>query len=301
MAGQYTFRVIDSDDPILLERARDDRGKLLKRGVVAPIAFIENVPGHEERQLDRFIVLVPPSDHTTTEGARKELPGSREVNLAPNRSEGVVRPMPYPNQLEFDRTAVYITGAANSGKSTSAGKLMEIWGLLERNKDKKIYCFARMIDPAFKDVRPVPTYIFVEKDEDIEKVLQLKVPDFANSLVVFDDMDSQSRKDLDTHMLNLRDDILRLGRKHLIDIIVVNHQAADYKRTAKCLGECTAWVCYPRGGMSNQIDYIGRNKLSMGKLDVEKLKHLPGARGWAQITCTAPRFVLHELGCYFLE
>lgn len=334
---RYTFKMIDSDDPLLLVKGKQ---------AVTPVAWVKGLANLNRSGLDRFVVLLPPppfgvSPHaappsggaeegkegkgerkkqhrirmgapaiesavesTTTRKSEREpnyAQGTTEIRLDPFGREGELCMFPYPNQSLTDRMIVWVTGAQNSGKSTAAANIVSIFQRLERNEGKKVFIIARTPnDPAYRVLDPDPIYIPLESDKDKAAFLKLRMEDFASSLVIFDDTETFPDRLVQEHSRGLRDDILEAGRKHFIDILMTNHLTRDWQRTRRPLAEMTQWLCFPRSGSSAQLESTAKTYFGMTPEQIARIKALPGDRGWACVSSLAPRFVLHELGCWFL-
>jgi hypothetical protein len=94
---------------------------------------------------------------------------------------------------------------------------------------------------------------------------------FAQSLVIFDDIDNISDKKILEAVRNIRDRILETGRKSWITCIVMCHSLLDGKNTKKTLSECTDIVLFPSSGNFNATSgyltrYFGLNTASIRSL-----------------------------------
>lgn len=323
MSRQWTLRLIDSDDPILRRKGKD---------AVSPIALLENLPQLKALGLDRFLVLVPPpalirpplhddrkravrppllgqtGEHKgrsapvpvgEVSSTREEIAGTNEILLPEDGSLGVLCPMPWPNQSLTDRLCALMVGPSNAGKSTLAAKLMEIWAALPKNDGKPMYVFSRLAnDPALRYIVPEPTYCDIDNKAEM---LGMTIEDFANSFVLFDDVESVDDKEVRDHLRELRDKCLEAGRKLHIEMAVCGHLGLDYQKTRKPLNESTLICLFPRSGAGTSVTGICKRYLGMSDKEIERIKHFSGERGWAVIGTVAPRWVLHENGCYIMD
>jgi hypothetical protein len=191
------------------------------------------------------------------------------------------------------RTTHYICGANGSGKS---------------------FYLASYIKDSFYKYFPkdYPIYLFSEKEEDeaftgitmkkikIDKELvtdPLNFNDFANSLVIFDDVDAITG-DIGKAIVELRDKILKNGRSIKISCIITNHTFTDGKYTKSMLNECECITFFFRN-YNRSLKYLLENYIGLNKDAINILK---GAKSRATTYVKSyPNVIIQEKAIYTIN
>ena len=124
----------------------------------------------------------------------------------------------------------------------------------------------------------------------------ISLDELANSLVVFDDIDQITDKNIQNAVWNLRDRILEVGRSKGISICVVAHQITNYKQSRICLNESDYVVFFPKSGASYQIKYFLKNYGGLEKVNINKIMNLPSRS--VILKKTYPLAVIYNTGVY---
>ena len=171
-----------------------------------------------------------------------------------------------PNDSKFqqipdnisERQIVYITGPSGSGKSTYTRKLIEQFK--KKNKDLEVYLFSAL--PEDESLDSIKPKRIILDDSLMSDPLEIK--DFANSIVIFDDIDVISNKKIREEVYKLLNQGLETGRHYKINMIVTNHLPTNGKETRRILNECHQIVYFPHSASGRikylLIDYIGLDK-----------------------------------------
>lgn len=215
----------------------------------------------------------------------------KEFTLA----SGILQPL-----LSLDgRTVDYIAGPSGSGKSTVAGKKVE--NFKKVFPDKEVFIFSRTdskADPALVKLGATQIKInddLVDKPIDIEKELK------GGCIILFDDCNTVQNEKHKKAVENLMKDIMEVGRKMDITIVVTNHLVIpDERKFARALlNEIHTITVFPKSGSAQQIEYALEKYFGMNKKMIkENILTLPSR--WVQINKTYPMFVLHEKGGFIL-
>lgn len=204
--------------------------------------------------------------------------------------------VPIPN-LE-QRAVDYIAGPSGSGKSSYASNLIKIFKKVY--PDKKFYVFSRTDtsdDPAFKGLKPIQVTIdesLVEDPIDITNELS------GGCLVLFDDcntiQDDKQKKAVDKLMA----DIMEVGRKLGIWIIITNHLVIpnEKKMARTVLNEMHSLTVFPKSGSTQQIRYCLKQYFGLNNKQIDEIISLPSR--WVTINKNYPMCVLYDKGAYIL-
>jgi hypothetical protein len=180
-----------------------------------------------------------------------QLPAESTFELAPNP--------------KTERQIIYITGASGSGKSYYSNKFME--------KYKKLYPNNPII--IFSAIHDEDDSIKVEMNRiRIDESLvddPIKVEELADTLCIFDDVDSISNKAIKTAVYATMNEILQTGRHFRTSMIVTNHLSTAGHLTRIILNEAHMIVVFPKSGSSRGIKYLLGNYCGLCKGDLEQV------------------------------
>jgi adenosyl cobinamide kinase/adenosyl cobinamide phosphate guanylyltransferase len=209
--------------------------------------------------------------------------------------DGKLIPIPSIDERSID----YIAGPSGSGKSTYAANLAKSFKKIFPEKD--FFIFSRTNsknDPAFKGVKQIQVTIdesIVENPIDITKELT------NGCLILFDDCntisDDKQKKAID----HLMKDILEVGRKLNIWIIITNHLVIpDERKLARAMmNEMQSLTVFPKSGSAQQISYCLKHYYGLSKKQIEQIINLPSR--WVTIYKSYPQCVLYDKGAYILN
>lgn len=216
--------------------------------------------------------------------------GKRDISLGQNK----LTPILDPN----NRQVCYVAGPSGSGKSTYVATLAR--GYHKVYPKRPMYIFSRTTgkdDPAFKRLK----LIQVQLDESlVTNPIDISELEYG-SLIIFDDTttisDVQIRKAVD-HLIN---DIMEVGRRMGLWIIVTNHLVNPNERKLgrTIMNEFQTITVFPKSGSASQIRYALEHYVGMTKKAVDKLFEIPNTR-WVTVMRNYPQAVLYENGVYLL-
>lgn len=191
---------------------------------------------------------------------------------------------------EEERQIFYITGMSGSGKSTLTGELAENYHKLF--PDNEVYLFSNKPEDSALDRHEF--LVRVPMDEGLyERPLTLDA--LRDSLVIFDDVEAISDKDLAKEIDRLKDLIMQQGRSYHISMVYISHLANDYKRTRVILNEAHCITVFPQMCSQYSLRYLMEKYLGFGRVGIKKLMSLPSR---AVTIFKAPLVVVHDGGCY---
>lgn len=129
-----------------------------------------------------------------------------------------------------------------------------------------------------------------KKDGDYLK----DITHFANSLFVFDDIETMFDEKLQAKLYRFKDFLIKLGRSSNIDIIYATH-SLDCKNAANRMQmrEMTALVIFPNSGSLKQASTILKDYFHLDQSTISKI-FTPRNSRWVMATNFAPKAVLSE-------
>jgi Cdc6-like AAA superfamily ATPase len=183
---------------------------------------------------------------------------------------------------------IYIAAPSGSGKSTFIGEYLK--QLRIKYPKRKIYIFSRVATDApldrFKNLERVDLFSFVEQKSVVE--------DFANGILIFDDIDTILDKNLVSYLRKFRDDILEVGRHYNITCISTSHIITNYIATRTLINEAQSVVIFPKGGSFGQIRGFLDRYMGFDKELIEQIRLLPTR--WVFIHKEYPQYIISEKG-----
>jgi hypothetical protein len=199
----------------------------------------------------------------------------------------------------YERSVSYIAGPSGSGKTTYALTLVKAYR--KTYPEKEFYLFSRTDyhnDPAYRGmghIQQVPiNEALLENPINIENELT------GGSILLFDDCNTLQNDKLKKMIDKLMADIMEVGRKLDITIIVTSHLVIpnDKKIARTIMNEMQTVTVFPKSGSAQQISYALKNYFGMMKDQIEDILALPSR--WVTIHKNYPMCVLYEGGCYIL-
>jgi energy-coupling factor transporter ATP-binding protein EcfA2 len=215
---------------------------------------------------------------------------TKEINV------GSGKVISLPNLKERD--VIYIAGPSGSGKTTQARELINLYQKFY--PEKEFYIFSRTDaknDPAMAGVRGFQIDVderLIDEPIDIEN-------DFAGgSIILFDDCNTIQNDKLKKVIDGLMADIMEVGRKLDITIIITNHLVIPNERKVArtIMNEMKTLTIFPQSGSAQQITYVLKQYFGLSKNQIQKILALPSR--WVTIHKSFPQCVLHEKGAYIL-
>lgn len=202
-----------------------------------------------------------------------------------------------PRLNPYQRNVAYIAGPSGSGKTHYAVQLIKAY---QKITDKPLYVFSRTdckADPAFKGMKPIQIDINESLLTDPIDITQ-ELTD--GSIVLFDDCNTIQDDKLLKVIEKLMADILEVGRKLEIDIIVTSHLVIpNNKKSARTiLNELQTLTVFPKSGSAQQIRYALKTYFGLDNHQIDRIIHLRSR--WVTISKSYPMYVLSEKEAYIL-
>lgn len=190
-----------------------------------------------------------------------------------------------PNK-KANREVLYCAGPSGSGKSTYTKNYIK--QLLKNNKKLDVFLFSPFKeDPSLDDIKPQRIKI----DESLVDN-PIKPEDLANSVVIFDDIDSIKNKEIRKAIYELLNQCLEIGRHFDIHVIQTNHILCANNDTKRILNEAHHITFFPHSG---SISTLGRLCEAYGGIDKEQLKKIRKTESrWATIHKNYPTVISTE-------
>jgi hypothetical protein len=197
-----------------------------------------------------------------------------------------------------DRGVYYIAGCAGSGKSTYA--INYIKDYLKMYPQTEFFIFSRTdarADPAYKGVKINQIMIndaLLDNPIDIEKEIGNR------SILFFDDCNTIQNEKLKKYIERLMSDIMEVGRKLNINIIITNHLVIpnEKKFARTVLNELQSLTVFVKSGGSQQISYALKTYFGLSKKQINHILNLPSR--YVTILKQYPMTVLYQKGVYIL-
>jgi nicotinamide riboside kinase len=204
----------------------------------------------------------------------------REIQLP---DESKFQQVPDPDK---EREILYITGPSGSGKSTYTRNYVQQYK--KKYRDNDVYVFSALKDDeALDKLKPKRVKI-----DDTLVTDPLYAEDFADSLVIFDDIDVISDKKHREAVFKILNQILEVGRHHRVFCVVTNHLPTGGNDTRRILNEAHSITYFPHSGSARQVNYLLINYVGLDKDDIKRLKKSKSR--WATIYKNYPQVAMTE-------
>ena len=186
---------------------------------------------------------------------------------------------------------ILISGSTLCGKSYFASMIVRSYK--KQYKDNDVFIFSNLDeDPVLDRYKPHR----IELDESlIEDPIELS--ELHDSLVIFDDIDSLTNKDVRKAVNELRDQVFSTGRHHQIACITTSQILLKGAESKSSLENTNLVVLFPVASRGQVHAYL-KDKLYFDKHIIDKISRLRSR--WICIHKACPMFVLYENGFFFI-
>jgi len=192
-------------------------------------------------------------------------------------------PIPDPDK---ERSIIYITGQSGSGKSFWVADWVKRYQ--QMYKGNEIYLLSSLTEDSsidkIKGLNRIKLEEFMEDNWVVE--------DFKNSVLILDDTDAITDKNIKKKIDVLVNSVLQTGRHFNCSCLFTSHLATMGKETKMILAECQSVVLFPKNMGNRSLKYILESYFGLDNKEIKKLKNLEGR--WVQINRTYPKSILSE-------
>jgi hypothetical protein len=101
----------------------------------------------------------------------------------------------------------------------------------------------------------------------------IPIEEFANSCVIFDDVDCISDKKIKEAIYAIMNKILEISRQFSTSCIVTNHLPTDGRATRRILNEAQTVTYFPHSA-GNKIRYLLENYIGVDKKQISRFKRM---------------------------
>jgi hypothetical protein len=190
-----------------------------------------------------------------------------------------------------NREILYIVGASGSGKTTYATNYIK--ELRKVKKDIPLYIFSTLQDD-YKELEPNR----IKMDEGLIND-PIQAEELKDSIVIFDDVDCISDKNIKKSVWYTLTQCLEIGRHYNVYVVMTNHIACGGESTKKILNESYSITFFPQSGSSGNLMTLLKNHCGLSKKDIEKIKTLKTR--WCTIYKHYPQCIMSERNLYLLH
>jgi hypothetical protein len=164
-----------------------------------------------------------------------------------------ITPIPYINQKSNQRSASFISGISGSGKSTLAARLIKKIRRVRQDRHREIVVFSSgsIEDPVWSEFDEIEVI-----DMNDERFMDIEIEDLAEYIIVFDDWENISNKDLKKYIAHFAKDVLERTRKLGADVIMINHMSQNYNITKGIIFECDTFFLNISANRNASIKFL---------------------------------------------
>lgn len=207
------------------------------------------------------------------------------------RIRGSGKLIPLPNRNKIEKT--YVSAPSGAGKSTFCANWMNEYKKMF--KDGELFVFSTVgEDDVIDKLEPIRISLNEELLND-----PINPTEIANSLCLFDDVDTIVQPKIRNNICGLRDWLLEQGRHHGIRMLMTSHLLMNYKATRRLLNEATTVVFFPKCGSTMHIKRYLTNYAGFDPEQIKRILRLPSR--WVALYTHHPMFVLYEKGAYLIN
>ena len=188
---------------------------------------------------------------------------------------------------ETERSILYITGPSGSGKSYyTRNYILEYKKLFPKNN---VYIFSSLDSDETLDKIPKIKRI---KFTDKFLLYDFKITDFKDSLVIFDDVDSETNKFKKKKIFDILSMILNTGRHERCSCIFTSHLSCAGNETKLILSEAHSITIFPKNAGNRSLKYLLDSYFGLDKFQINYIKKINSR--WVTLIKTYPSVLISE-------
>lgn len=203
-----------------------------------------------------------------------------------------------PRVEDNQRDVSFVFGAAGSGKTTFCCRyLMQYLYLF---KERNAYVITKhKNDPSLKLLfdKYEKRAHYIYPDKSWKKENPLKVDNFKNCVIMFDDFTLLSDP-YKTMIVNFLEDALQNGRHFSIDLLISSHIFDKF--TKLVLKEAYRLIFFPCEGGLGQLDRYLKTQMMLKTSAIKSIYDLRSISRWVCLCKYTPLYIAHERGIYLL-
>jgi hypothetical protein len=191
---------------------------------------------------------------------------------------------------DFQREAYYISGKAGSGKSHYTEQLVK--QIRKHHKEFPIVVFSPLEDNygSFDNLKRIN----LENEELIKD--PIKYMELSNSIVIFDDVEAVTNKDILKSIMKTLTEILFIGRHENIYVFYISHESCAGSKTKPILTESNSITAFPQYGFDRNMKYLFEEYWGLSKNEIEFVKSRKSR--WATYYKIFPTYFMFEHEMY---
>lgn len=199
---------------------------------------------------------------------------------------GMLRKLPVD-----DHEVIFVTGPPKCGKSHWVNEYVKAYIQMFK---RDVHLFTRLEQD---DTLNAEMYNRIPITNELPEN-PFKLEDFANSLVIFDDIESSEFKKGTEYVYNLLDDMILNGRHHNINVIFCNQMCRLGKKTRRVLACLTMLVIYPSSGETYQSEHLLKEYCGFSKSQINEIFNIKSR--WVAYSRPKPQYIMYERGIYMM-
>ena len=188
---------------------------------------------------------------------------------------------------ETERSILYITGPSGSGKSYyTRNYILEYKKLFPKNN---VYIFSSLdSDETLDKIKSIKRVKFTDKFI----MYDFKITDFKDSLVIFDDVDSETNKYKKKKIFGILSMILNTGRHVRCSVVFTSHLSCAGNETKLILSECHSITIFVKNMGNRSLKYLLDSYFGLDKHQIDYIKKINSR--WISLIKTYPSVLISE-------
>lgn len=210
------------------------------------------------------------------------------------KDDDKIQPIP---DKKLSRSVVYASGKSGSGKSYFCMKYAKEYQ--KQNPKNEVILFSSLTSDAgsldkIKGLKKMNLDIEFLRDPDL-----LKIDNYKDCLVIFDDVDCIADKVLKTKVRAILDVILQTGRHSHTSCLYTSHLSCKGAETKLILNEAHLIVYFPDGTPPNTVNNLLENYIGLDKKQIKRVNEIESR--WIAVNNCSPPVLMYETGVKMLK
>jgi hypothetical protein len=193
-----------------------------------------------------------------------------------------------------ERSVLFVSGKSGAGKSTFSRFYIEEYHKMYKKRPVYVFSYFQE-DPSLDSLK------YLKRIPLDDKFLQttFALEDFAEALILFDDIDTIKSKAMKTKLFHILNSLLQLGRHTKTTILYLSHICTNGSDTRIILAESTSITIFPAVMHGRSLRYLLEMYYGFSKSQIARVKSLKSRS--VTIINTYPNICLYSGGAYVLK
>ncbi len=177
---------------------------------------------------------------------------------------------------EIERSVLFVAGESGAGKSYYVREYAKEYNKMFSKNPIYLISYLEK-DETLDDYKKI-IRINAFNPEFLEECMDIKLEEFSNSMIIFDDIDSITQKNVKAKIYGFLNKMLRLGRHENITVCCCMHELYASPDIKQILNEAHIITFFPKFLNFKKMNYLLEVYFGLSKNNIQKIKDIEDSR-----------------------